>query len=189
MEKLKRIIKTRAEIVSESILKVDSFLNHQIDYNLMDDIGGHFFDYFKHKQIDRILTIEASGIAIGMATARFFQKPFVFAKKKRPNTMLGDVLSTKVVSFTKNTDYDVSISCEFIHKGEKILIVDDFLARGNAALGLCNLVGKAGAVVSGIGIVIEKSFQPGREIILKKGYDICSLARIKSLKNHKISFY
>ena len=189
MEKLKRIIEIRAEIISESILKVDSFLNHQIDYNLMDDIGEHFFNYFKNMQIDRVLTIEASGIAIGMATARFFQKPFVFAKKKKPSTMPGKVLSTKVISFTKNIDYDVSLSCEFISRGENVLIVDDFLARGNAASGLCELVEKAGAIVAGIGIVIEKSFQPGRKMLLEKGYDICSLARIKSLNNNKISFY
>jgi xanthine phosphoribosyltransferase len=189
MEKLKRIIRARAEIVSESILKVDSFLNHQIDYALMDDIGDNFYDYFKDKKIDRILTIEASGIAIGMAVARLFKKPFVFAKKKKPSTMQGKVLSTKVTSFTKNIDYDISISCEFINQGENVLIVDDFLARGDAAAGLCELVEKAGAIVAGIGIVIEKSFQPGREKLLKKGYDLCSLARVKSLKNYKISFY
>lgn len=189
MKKLQRIIKTRAKIISESILQVDSFLNHQIDYDLMEDIGEEFFNYFKDKKVDRVLTIEASGIAIGMATAKLFQKPFVFAKKRKPNTMSGEVLSTRVTSFTKNIAYDISLSSEFINVGDNILIVDDFLARGNAASGLCSLVEKAGAIVAGIGIVIEKSFQPGREMLLAKGYDICSLARIKSLKNNKISFY
>ena len=189
MEKLKEIIKTKGKVVSESILKVDSFLNHQIDYNLMDAIGNEFFNYFKDKNIDRILTIEASGIAVGMATAKFFNKPFVFAKKKKPTTMSGKVLSTKVISFTKNINYDISLSSEFINQGENILIVDDFLARGNAASGLCDLIEKAGAKVVGIGIVIEKSFQPGRKMLAEKGYDICSLARIKSLNNNKISFY
>ncbi|MCK5313142.1 MAG: xanthine phosphoribosyltransferase [Desulfobacteraceae bacterium] len=189
MEKLKRIIETRAEVISESILKVDSFLNHQIDYNLMDDIGEEFYNYFKDKRVDRVLTIEASGIAIGMATAKFFQKPFVFAKKKKPSTMLGKVLSTDVTSFTKNIDYAISLSSEFINQNENVLIVDDFLARGNAASGLCDLVKKAGATIAGIGIVIEKSFQPGRKMLLEHGYDICSLVRIKSLNNNKISFY
>jgi len=189
MEKLKKIVAAKAEVISESILKVDSFLNHQIDCELMDDIGKDFFDFFKTKNIDRILTIEASGIAIGMTTAKLFQKPFVFAKKKKPNTMLGKVLSTKVTSFTKNIDYSISLSNEFINLGENILIVDDFLARGNAALGLCNLVEQAGAIVAGIGIVIEKSFQPGRKKLLEKGYDLCSLIRIKSLNNNRIDFY
>ena len=189
MEKLKRIIKSRAKVVSESILKVDSFLNHQIDYTLMDDIGENFYSYFKDKKVDRILTIEASGIAIGIVAARLFKKPFVFAKKRKPSTMAGKVLSTKVTSFTKSIDYDISLSCEFINQGEHVLIVDDFLARGNAALGLCELVEEAGAIVAGIGIVIEKSFQPGREKLLEKGYNLCSLARVKSLKNNKISFY
>jgi xanthine phosphoribosyltransferase len=189
MEKLKQIIETKAEILSDSILKVDSFLNHQIDYNLMHDIGEEFHNYFKDKRIDRVLTIEASGIAIGMATAILFNKPFVFAKKKKPNTMLGKILSTKVTSFTKNIDYDISLSSEFIRKDENVLIVDDFLARGNAASGLCDLVEKAGASVAGIGIVIEKSFQPGRKKLVNKGYNICSLVRIKSLTNKKISFY
>lgn len=189
MEKLKEIIKIKAEVISESILKVDSFLNHQIDYNLMDDIGKEFYNYFQEKNIDRILTIEASGIAIGIAAAKFFEKPFVFAKKKKPSTMLGKVFSTKVISFTKNIDYDISLSSEFINQGENVLIVDDFLARGNAASGLCGLVEQAGAKVAGIGIVIEKSFQPGRKMLLGKGYDICSLVRIKALNNNKISFY
>ncbi len=189
MEKLKNIINIQARVVSDSILKVDSFLNHQIDCDLMDDLGKEFHRYFKDKNIDRILTIEASGIAIGMATARFFQKPFVFAKKKKPSTMPGAILSTKVTSFTKNVDYEIFLSCEFVNRGENVLIVDDFLARGNAAMGLCELVEKGKAHIAGIGIVIEKSFQPGRERLLKKGYDICSLARIKSLNNNKITFY
>ena len=189
MEKLKRIIETRAEVISQSILKVDSFLNHQIDYTLMDDIGEEFYNYFKDRPIDRILTIEASGIAIGIATAKFFSKPFVFVKKKKPSTMSGKILSTKVTSFTKNISYDISLASEFINQGENILVVDDFLAMGNAALGLCKLVEKAGATVAGIGIVIEKSFQPGRDILINKKYDVFSLIRIKSLSNDKISFY
>ncbi len=156
----------------------------------MDDIGEEFYNYYKNKSIDRILTIEASGIAIGMATAKFFKKPFVFAKKKKPSTMLGKVFSTKVISFTKNIDYEISLSSEFINPNENILIVDDFLARGNAASGLCDLVEQAGARIAGIGIVIEKSFQPGRKMLLEKGYDICSLVRIKALDDkNKISFY
>ncbi len=189
MEKLKRIIEQQAEVISESILRVDSFLNHQIDYDLMDEMGQAFYSYFKNKEIDRILTIEASGIAVGMAAARFFQKPFVFAKKKRPGTMSGKTFSTKVFSFTKNRDYDISLSARFINQGENVLILDDFLAEGNAATGLCTLVEKAGAHVAGIGIVIEKSFQPGREILLKRGVDLFSLARVKSLNSKKISFY
>lgn len=185
MELLKKSIREKGSVKNSSLLKVDSFLNHQIDPNLMYEIGKEFKNIFMEKKVDKVLTIEASGIAVGIATAYSFNVPLVFAKKNKPSTM-EDNYTTKVRSFTKNKEYDITISKEFIKKGEKILVVDDFLAMGNAVLGLNKIVKEAGAEVIGVGIVIEKGFQEGRKFLEEANLNLKSLAIVESLENNKI---
>lgn len=186
MEILKKRILKDGKVISGNILKVDSFLNHQIDGELMKEIGIEFKKRFAEEKITKILTIEASGIAIGIMTSMAFGVPMVFAKKKVPSTMDSNILSTKVFSFTKNKEYDVCMSAEFLGKDDRVLVVDDFLANGHAALGLADLVHKAGAELAGIGIVIEKGFQNGSALIIDKGIRLESLAIIDELSNGEI---
>lgn len=188
MELLKRFIEEKAVILSEDIIKVDQFLNHQIDPMLMAAIGDAFYDYFKHKGITKILTIEASGIAVGLMTALKFNVPMVFAKKGLSKTLDLETYATEVFSYTKEQTYQVRVSKKFLSSTDKVLIVDDFLAMGSAALGLCDLCSQSGAEVAGIGIVVDKTFQSGREALLSKGYDLYSLARIASLENKQVVF-
>ena len=188
MDLLKNMILEKGHVINEDILKVDSFLNHQVDYNLMKEIGKEFYEYFKDKNITKIFTIESSGIAPAIMTAAEFKVPMVFLKKQKPNTLNNNTYQTEVKSFTKQTTYNLTLSKEYINKNDNILIIDDFLANGEAAKGTIKLVEDAGAKVTGIGIVIEKSFQPGRNILEEKGYDVYSLARISSLKDNKIEF-
>lgn len=187
MKVLKDYIEKNGKVVSEIILKVDSFINHQIDPKLMMEIGREIKERFKDKKIDKVLTIEASGIAIGLATAYILEVPLVFAKKKKPSTM-GDSYCTKVHSFTKKIDYDITVSKEFLNENENILVVDDFLAMGNAILGLKDILEQAKANLVGVGIVIEKGFQGGSELLKKEGIHIESLAIIESLSNNQIKF-
>lgn len=188
MELLKNMISEKGKVINEDILKVDSFLNHQVDYNLMKEIGTYFYNYFKDKNITKIFTIESSGIAPAIMTASEFKVPMVFLKKQKPNTLNSNVYQTEVKSFTKGTTYNLTLSKDFILENDNILIIDDFLANGEAAKGAIKLIKEAGAKVAGIGIVIEKSFQPGRKYLETQGYDVYSLARIKSLKENKIEF-
>lgn len=187
MELLKKRILDDGRVVSGNILKVDSFLNHQIDGKLMEAIGFEFKKRFSDENITKVLTIEASGIAIAVMTSMALEVPMVFAKKKVPSTMDKEILTTKVFSFTKNIEYDICASKEFISKEDNVLIVDDFLANGHAALGLANLVKQAGAKLAGIGIVIEKGFQQGRSLIEEKGIKLESLAIIDSLEDNRIN--
>lgn len=187
MELLKERILKDGVVVSSSILKVDSFLNHQIDGNLMYEVGKEFKKRFEMEGITKILTIEASGIAVAIMTALHFNVPMVFAKKKKPSTLQGEVLKARVFSFTKETYYDICMSKDFLSKEDKVLIVDDFLANGHASLALVDLVKEAGAEVAGIGIVIEKGFQGGRNTILSQGIKLESLAIIESLEENKIN--
>ena len=188
MELLKNMISEKGKVINEDILKVDSFLNHQVDYNLMKEIGKDFYNYFKDKNITKIFTIESSGIAPAIMTSSEFKVPMVFLKKQKPNTLNNNVYQTEVKSFTKGTTYNLTLSKDFISENDNILIIDDFLANGEAAKGAIKLIKEAGAKVAGIGIVIEKSFQPGRKYLETQGYDVYSLARIKSLKENKIEF-
>lgn len=188
MELLKKYILEQGEIISDEALKVDSFINHQIDGNLMFEIGKELKRKFENENITKILTVEASGIAIGVMAAYSFGVPLVFAKKKKPKTVKGDILVKKVYSFTKDIYYDVSISKEFINEGDRILIVDDFLAHGNAALALSEMIEEAGAVTCGIGIVIEKGFQNGGRLIREKGIKLESLAIVDKFTDGKIKF-
>ena len=188
MKKLEEKILSEGTALSNSILKVDSFLNHQVDVNLMKEIGEEFGKYFKDKNITKVVTIESSGISPAAMTALCLNVPLVFLKKQKPNTLNDDILQTTVRSFTKNESYELTVSKKYITENEKILIIDDFLANGEAANGAIRLVEELGATVSGVGIVIEKSFQPGRKSLDEKGYDVYSLARIKEISDGKIFF-
>ena len=172
----------RDGIVKEgNILKVDSFLNHQMDVTLLDEIGKELYRRFSDAGITKILTIEASGIAIAYAAARVFGVPFVFAKKSKSVNIDGDLYCAEVESFTHKCTNRVIVSKKFLQKGEKVLIIDDFLANGCALLGLISIVEQAGAEVAGIGIAIEKGFQDGGAKIRSLGYHLESLAIVDSM--------
>ncbi|URZ01483.1 xanthine phosphoribosyltransferase [Clostridium felsineum] len=188
MKKLRERILEEGRAINENVLKVDSFLNHKVDPKLMYEIGTYFREYFSGRGITKIFTIESSGIAPAVMTAMQMDIPMVILKKQKPNTMSEDVYQTTVHSFTKGADYELTLLKKYICEEDKILIIDDFLANGEASLGAVRLVEGAGAKVSGIGIVIEKSFQKGRTSLEEKGYDVYSLARIKKLGKDLIEF-
>lgn len=188
MKQLEDKIKHEGLALSEQVLKVDAFLNHQVDPVLMQAIGKEFAERFRDAGIDRIVTLESSGIAPAMMTALEMQIPFVFARKRKSLTLQDDLVEADVYSFTKQETNRISLSRRFVQPGERVLVIDDFLANGEAALGLTQLVESAGAVVAGVGIVIEKSFQPGRDKLIEKGYRVESLARIAKLEAGKIRF-
>ena len=183
-----RILKDGIGIGTE-ILKVDSFLNHQLDAELLNEIGKEFYDRFKDEDINKILTIEASGIAISIIAAQYFKVPVVFAKKKAPSTMEDGSYSANIHSFTKNVDYAAVVSKKYLDKDDKVLIIDDFLARGGALRGLFDIVSQSGAEIKGIGIVIEKAFQNGGKEFRDMGIKLESLAVIKSIQDNNIIFY
>ena len=164
-----------------NVLKVDRFLNHQMDIGLFREIGKEFKRRFADTEINKILTIEASGIGIACIVAEYFDVPVVFAKKTKTKNIAGDVYTTKVESFTHGTVYDIIVSKEFLGEGDKVLVIDDFLANGCAMMGLLELVEAAGATVEGIGVAIEKGFQCGGEAIRKKGLHLESLAIVDSM--------
>lgn len=187
MEFLKEIIQKEGKIIDNKLVKVDSFLNHQIDPNLIYKMGEEFKNHFLGKEVTKILTIEASGIPIGLTTAYEFKVPLVFAKKNKPGTM-SNYYTTKVKSFTKGVEYDICVSKEFINKGDKIIVIDDFLAMGAAAFGLKDIIEQGGAELVGIGIAIEKGFQDGGRILREQGIDLKSLAIIEKFENGKVTF-
>lgn len=164
-----------------NVLKVDSFINHQMDIKLFEEMAKEWKRLFADKKINKILTIEASGIGIAAIVAREFDVPVVFAKKSKSINLDDNNFSTKIQSFTHSKIYDVIVSKKFLSPEDHILIIDDFLANGCALLGLTNLVESAGATVEGIGIAIEKSFQQGGKIIREKGYQLESLAIVESM--------
>jgi len=170
------------------VLKVDGFLNHQIDPKLFVQIGKEIAKQFEGRGIERIVTIEASGIAIALQVAIELDVPLVFARKKKSILMTDDVYHSVVYSYTKEENYDITISKKFLPAGEKVLIIDDFLASGEAAMGLAKLVQDAGDTVVGMAIAIEKSFQPGRERLENAGYRVESLVRIKEFKDNGCVF-
>ena len=177
------------QIEAGNILKVDSFLNHQIDVSLLEEIGKEFHRQFAGQTVNKILTIEASGIAIACIAARYFQVPVVFAKKTRSLNIAGDVYTAKVESFTHKNTNDIIVSKKFLSPGDRILIVDDFLANGKAILGLAKLVEQAGATLVGAGVVIEKGFQDGGKRIREAGIDLHSLAIVEEMSTeHGIRF-
>lgn len=175
-------------VIDEKILKVDGFLNHQIDARLMHDVGQTFYEQFKDEGITKILTIEASGIAPAIMAAMHFDVPCLFAKKAKPSTLKKGVYQAEIHSFTKNTTSTVVVSDEFLGENDRVLIIDDFLANGDASLGLNEIVKQAKATTVGIGIVVEKSFQPGRERLEEAGLTVSSLCKVASLSGNKVTF-
>lgn len=188
MEQLKQKILQEGVILSESVLKVDSFLNHQIDPTLMFEIGNEFANRFSKDGVTKILTIESSGIAPAVMAALKMNVPLVFARKRKSLTLLEDLLTSQVHSFTKQETNDISVSKKYIKEDDRVLIIDDFLANGQAALGLADIVKNANAEVVGFGIVIEKSFQKGGELLRNLGYKVESLAEIQALLNGQVMF-
>ena len=190
MNKLKEKIISDGKVFEGDVLKVDSFLNHQIDTELLKWIGEEFRRRFDGFKIDKILTIEASGIAIASSVALCFGVPLLFAKKSKSVNVTGNKFFSKVYSFTHKCWNTIYVSAEYLSKGERVLIVDDFLASGSAIEGLVDLVSQADAEVAGIGICIEKSFQDGGMKIRTRGYKLESLAIIESMDNRtqEISF-
>lgn len=188
MYALEQKILSEGIVLSDEVLKVDAFLNHQIDPVMMQLIGKEFAARFKDAGITKIITIEASGIAPAIMAGLELGVPVIFARKYQSLTLKDDLYRSKVFSFTKQTESTIAISNKHISSADKALVIDDFLANGQAALGLADLIHQASAEVLGIGIVIEKSFQPGRDILLEKGYRVESLARVKSLANGTVEF-
>ena len=188
MKKLHKKILEEGQALGETTLKVDSFLNHGVDSELMYEIGTCFKEYFKNHNITKIFTRESSGIAPTVMTALQMGLPMVTLKKQTSKILNGEVYQTSVHSFTKGSNYELTLSKKYINENDNVLIIDDFLANGEAALGAARLVEEAGAKVGGIGIVIEKSFQPGRSILDEKGYDVYSLARISKLGKDIVEF-
>lgn len=182
-----RILKD-GDVLGENILKVDSFLTHQVDFELMQEIGKVFADKYKEAGITKVVTIEASGIAPAVYAAQALGVPMIFAKKAKNITMTEGILTAEVYSFTKQVTSQVSIVSRFLSNDDTVLIIDDFLANGQAAKGLLEIIGQAEAKVAGIGIVIEKSFQDGRDLLEKTGVPVTSLARIKAFENGRVVF-
>lgn len=189
MEKLKEKILTEGRISGNDILKVDSFLNHQLDVAFLNEIGKEFSKRFEGKKIDKILTIEASGIAIAsIASQHFGNVPVVFAKKVESKNLDKDVYESEVYSFTKAKNYTIRVSKRYLNKDENILVLDDFLANGRAAIGLNELVEQAQANLVGVGIVIEKGFQEGAKLLDEKNINLQSLVVLDSIENGQINF-
>ena len=181
MELLKERIRKDGKVKGTDVLKVDSFLNHQMDVELFAEIGKEFKRRFAGCEINKILTIEASGIGIACVAAQYFHCPVIFAKKTQTKNIAGEVYTSKVESFTHGRVYDIIVAKEFLGPGDKVLLIDDFLANGAALEGLAQLVKDAGAELVGAGIVIEKAFEPGGDRLRAKGLRIEALARVQSM--------
>lgn len=188
MELLKQRIVKDGKVIGNDILKVDSFLNHQMDVQLFNEMGREFFRLFANKNVTRILTIESSGIGIACIAAQYFNVPVVFAKKTEAKNLDSDTYLTEVFSFTKGKTYSVRVSKKYINSNDVVLIIDDFLANGKAAMGLVDIVGQAGAQVAGIGIAIEKGFQDGGKMLRERGIDVQSLAIVENMQDGEITF-
>ena len=188
MQQLKDAIRTKGKAVSQDVLLVDSFLNHQVDVQLMKAIGEAFAGYFSDRKFTRVVTIESSGIAPASFTALALGLPLVVMKKQTSKIMKEGLLKTTVRSFTKGIDYELTVKAEYLTAEDHILFIDDFLASGEAAFGVLELAKQAGASVDGIGIVIEKAFQSGHQRLVEAGMDVYSLARVKSMGANSIDF-
>lgn len=188
MKLLKDKVMAEGIVLGDQVLKVDSFLNHQMDPVLMREVGGEFARRFAGENITKVLTIESSGIAPAIMTSLELGVPMIFARKNKSLTLKEDILVEKVYSFTKRETNEITVSKKFVHPEDRVLIIDDFLANGEAAFGLARIVEQAGASVIGIGIVIEKSFQPGARLLEEAGYRLDSLVRIASLENGTVTF-
>lgn len=189
MEIIEQEIQKRGKVLPGNVLKVNSFLNHQLDPYLLNIMAGEWTKLFKNDNITKIVTIEASGIALAILTGLKLNVPVVFAKKSNSKN-IGDVYKSKIHSYTRNQDFDIQIEKQFIYKDDIVLIIDDFLANGSATLGMIDIINQAGAKLAGVGIAIEKGFQNGGEILRDKGVRVESLAIISSMdeKTGKIEF-
>ncbi len=181
MKALEEKILKEGKIYPGNVLKVGSFLNHQIDVPFMLEVGKEFYRLYRDDNITKILTIEASGIGVACLAAQHFNVPVVFAKKNQTKNIAGEVYTSRVVSFTHGREYDIIVSKEFLNENDRVLIIDDFLANGSALEGLIKLVNDSGATLVGCGIVIEKGFQPGGELIRGRGVRVESLAIIDEM--------
>ena len=189
MRLLEERIKEDGQVRPGNILKVDSFLNHQLDVSLLEQLGKEFFERFKDKGITRILTIEASGIALACLAAQYFKVPVVFAKKAKSKNLDGELYTSTVHSFTYGKDFTVTLSKKFLTKDDTVLLIDDFLAVGKAMRGPIDICGQAEANIAGIGIAIEKGFQSGGKELREMGFDVYSLAIIDEMDDEgNISF-
>ena len=188
MKKLEERILRDGQVLGENILKVDSFLTHQVDFSLMKEIGQVFAEVVKDAGITKVVTIEASGIAPAVYVAEALGLPMIFAKKAKNITMTEGILTAEVYSFTKQMTSTISIAGKFLNSDDKVLIIDDFLANGQAAKGLITIIEQAGAQIEAVGIVIEKSFQDGRQLLETAGYRVLSLARIAGFDKGQIVF-
>lgn len=188
MQRLKERIMADGVVKGDDILKVDNFLNHQLDVDFLNEIGREFWEHFKDKGITRILTIEASGIAVAAITAQYFHVPVVFAKKVDSKNLDDEVYISQVHSFTKDRSYEIKVSKKYLLSSDRVLIIDDFLAQGKAVMGLKDIIEQAGATLVGAGIVVEKGFQPGGVKLRRAGVDLHSLVIIKEMKDGRIVF-
>ena len=188
MKLLEERILADGKAVDENILKVDSFINHKVDPILMQQIGEEFAAHFKDQGITKIVTIESSGIAPALTTAIAMQIPMVILKKEPSKILNKELYQTVVTSYTKGTSYELTLAMNQINEIDHVLIIDDFLANGEAATGAIRLIRKAHATIAGLGILIEKSFQPGREKLEEQGIHVYSLARISKLAENVIEF-
>ncbi|MDO1605218.1 xanthine phosphoribosyltransferase [Lactobacillus sp. YT155] len=188
MKELEERISKDGRVIGTDVLKVDNFLNHQVDPVLMKKMGEEFYKEFKDQNVTKIITVESSGIAPAIMTGLCFEKPVVFARKHKSLTLKDDLYTADVYSFTKQTSNKISISRAFLDSSDRVLIIDDFLANGQAVKGLAEIAEAAGATIVGAGIVIEKSFQKGRSLVDELGIKVHSLARIKAFENGKVIF-
>lgn len=188
MELLKQKILDCGRALDEHVLLVDSFLNHQVDVKLMQEVGREFARRFADAGITRIVTIESSGIAPAAMAALEMDLPLVILKKSKSSILKEGILQTEVFSFTKNAPYQLTLKPQFVHPGDRVLLIDDFLANGEAALGASSLLERAGAQVAGIGIVIAKTFQPGLKKLTEAGYRVEILAPVKRMAENLIEF-
>ena len=181
MRLLEERIRTDGNVKPGNVLKVDSFLNHQMDVELFNEMGKEFRRLFPSEKINKILTIEASGIGIACIAAQYFHVPVVFAKKSQSINLDGEQYATRIESFTHKRVYDVIVSKKYLQKGDRVLIIDDFLANGCAVAGLIDLIESAGASIEGVGIAVEKGFQEGGKLLRGKGIRVESLAIVESM--------
>lgn len=188
MQLLEEKILTCGRVLPGEILKVDSFLNHQLDVELITALGKAFYDSFSSYNINKILTIESSGIVLAFAAAQFFKVPVVFAKKGKHKNVGSDVYTSECFSYTKGESYSINVSKSYLNQEDSVLIIDDFLANGAAAESLIDIVDQAGARLVGIGIAIEKGFQPGGAMLRSKGINVKSLAIIASMSDTSLTF-
>ena len=188
MRTLEQKILTDGKVLSGDILKVDSFLNHQMDVSFLNILGKEIYEHFKNCNVNKILTVEASGIGLACLTAQFFNCKVLVAKKHKSLNISNDVYKAVVYSFTHKTENTIILSKEYLTENDNVLIIDDFLANGNACIGLVDIIKQAGATLKGISCAVEKTYQGGYQKLVDMGIDVYSLARIKKMKDGKITF-